>query len=74
MAWKKVVVSGSSAQLSGLNVDNTVTANSFSGNGASITGVVHNAGEIASQFQVLSPLYLVRLRLDLTDLLHLIQS
>jgi len=49
MAWKKVVVSGSSAQLSGLNVDNTVTANSFSGNGASITGVVHNAGEIASQ-------------------------
>lgn len=49
MAWKKIIVSGSSAQLNTLSVDNTVTANSFSGNGASITGVVHNAGEIASQ-------------------------
>ena len=49
MAWKKIIVSGSSPELNSLSVDNTVTANAFSGNGASITGVVHNAGEIASQ-------------------------
>jgi hypothetical protein len=47
--WKKIIVSGSQAELSTLTVDNTLTANSFSGDGASITGVVHNAGEIASQ-------------------------
>ena len=49
MAWKKIIVSGSSPELNSLSVDNTITANAFSGNGASITGVVHNAGEIASQ-------------------------
>lgn len=48
MAWKKVIVSGSSPQLNSISVDNTVTANQFSGGGASITGVVHNSGEIAS--------------------------
>jgi hypothetical protein len=49
MAWKKVLVSGSQAELNTLTVDNSVTANAFSGDGASITGVVHNAGEIASE-------------------------
>ena len=49
MAWKKIIVSGSQAELNQITVDNTVTANSFAGGGASITGVVHNAGEIASQ-------------------------
>lgn len=49
MAWKKVLVSGSQAELNSLTVDNSISANSFSGDGASITGVVHNAGEIASQ-------------------------
>ena len=49
MAWKKIIVSGSQAELNQITVDNTVTANSFSGGGAGITGVVHNAGEIASQ-------------------------
>lgn len=49
MAWKKIIVSGSQAELNQITVDNTVTANAFSGGGASITGVVHNAGEIASQ-------------------------
>jgi hypothetical protein len=49
MAWKKIIVSGSQAELNSLTVDNTLTANAFSGDGASITGVVHNAGEIASQ-------------------------
>ena len=48
MAWKKVIVSGSQAELNSLTVDNTLSANSFSGDGASITGVVHNSGEIAS--------------------------
>ena len=46
--WKKVLVSGSQAELNQLTVDNTVTANSFTGGGANITGVVHNSGEIAS--------------------------
>lgn len=49
MAWKKIIVSGSQAELNQITVDNTVTANAFSGGGASITGVVHNAGEIASE-------------------------
>jgi hypothetical protein len=48
MAWKKIIVSGSQAELNSLNVDNSVTANAFSGGGAGITGVVHNSGEIAS--------------------------
>ena len=48
MAWKKIIVSGSQAELNSLTVDNTLTANAFSGDGASITGVVHNSGEIAS--------------------------
>lgn len=48
MAWKKIIVSGSQAELNTLTVDNTLTANAFSGDGASITGVVHNSGEIAS--------------------------
>ena len=49
MGWKKVLVSGSQAELNQLTVDNTVTENSFTGAGANITGVVHNAGEIASE-------------------------
>jgi len=49
MAWKKIIVSGSQAELNQITVDNTVTANSFSGGGANITGVIHNAGEIASE-------------------------
>ena len=48
MAWKKIIVSGSSAELNSLSVDNAVSAASFSGAGANITGVVHNSGEIAS--------------------------
>ena len=37
--WKKVVVSGSSAELSALAVDGTITANSFTGDGSNLTGV-----------------------------------
>lgn len=37
--WKKVVVSGSSAELSALAVDGTITANAFSGDGSALTGV-----------------------------------
>lgn len=49
MAWKKIIVSGSQGELQSLTVDNTVTANSFAGAGANITGVIHNADEIASE-------------------------
>lgn len=48
MAWKKILVSGSQAELNTLVVDNSITANSFAGDGASITGVLHNSNEIAS--------------------------
>lgn len=35
--WKKVIVSGSSANLSNLNVTNNVAASSFSGDGSNLT-------------------------------------
>ena len=37
--WKKVVVSGSSAELSALAVDGTITATAFTGDGSNLTGV-----------------------------------
>ena len=42
--WKKVIVSGSSAELSALAVDGTVQANAFQGDGSGLTGVA--AGSI----------------------------
>ena len=39
MAWKKIIVSGSTAALGTLTVDNSVTANSFAGDGANITNI-----------------------------------
>ena len=39
MAWKKIIVSGSTAALGTLTVDNTVTANSFAGDGANVTNI-----------------------------------
>ena len=54
MAWKKIVVSGSTAQLSTLNVDSTVVADqlsgsfsgSFAGNGSNLTNI--NVGQLAT--------------------------
>ena len=46
--WKKIIVSGSVAELNSLTVDNQLTANAFAGDGSNITGVIHNSGEIAS--------------------------
>ena len=37
--WKKVIVSGSTAALAAANVDGTVTANAFSGDGSNLTNV-----------------------------------
>ena len=48
MSWKKIIVSGSQASLDTLSVDNGISATTFAGSGTSITGVVHNSGEIAS--------------------------
>ena len=42
--WKKVVVSGSSAELSNLNVDSAVTASFFKGDGSALTNI--SAGSI----------------------------
>lgn len=42
--WKKVIVSGSSPDFAAVNVDGTVTANAFSGDGSALTGVA--AGSI----------------------------
>lgn len=43
--WKKVVVSGSSAELSNLNVDSAVTASFFKGDGSALTNI--NIGALA---------------------------
>ena len=37
--WKKVIVSGSSPEFAAITVDGTVTANAFSGDGSSLTGI-----------------------------------
>ena len=37
--WKKLIVSGSDAVLSNLNVTNAVTASAFKGDGSALTGV-----------------------------------
>ena len=39
MAWKKIVVSGSAAELSNINVNNAVTASSFIGDGSALTNL-----------------------------------
>ena len=47
--WKKLIVSGSSANLSNLNVDNTLTATSFVGNGSQLTGITAEIAETATK-------------------------
>jgi hypothetical protein len=42
-SWKKIIISGSDASLSTLSVAGTVTANTFSGDGSSLTSVVPDA-------------------------------
>jgi len=37
--WKKLVVSGSTAELSGLTISNAVTASTFVGDGSNLTGI-----------------------------------
>jgi Ni,Fe-hydrogenase III small subunit len=37
MAWKKIIVSGSQAELSNIVVDNSITASAFSGDGSALT-------------------------------------
>jgi hypothetical protein len=39
MAWKKIVVSGSSAELSNINVTNAVTASGYSGDGSGLSNL-----------------------------------
>ena len=52
--WKKVVVSGSSAELSNLNVDSAVTASFFKGDGSALTNIAIGAlaGNISESAQV----------------------
>ena len=45
-SWKKIVVSGSSAQLNSLNVDNAVTASGFKGDGSGLTNVSSNVSPL----------------------------
>ena len=45
-SWKKIVVSGSSADLSALNVDNAVTASGFQGDGSGLTNVTANVSPL----------------------------
>lgn len=46
--WKKLIVSGSSANLSNLTVDNAVTASFFKGDGSALTGVTTQITETAT--------------------------
>jgi len=46
--WKKLIVSGSDAYLSGLNVTNAVTASFFKGDGSGLTNVDANISEVAT--------------------------
>jgi hypothetical protein len=46
--WKKLIVSGSSANLSNLTVDNAVTASYFVGDGSGLTGVTTEIVETAT--------------------------
>jgi len=46
--WKKLIVSGSSANLSNLTVDNAVTASYFKGDGSALTGVTTEIVETAT--------------------------
>lgn len=46
--WKKLIVSGSSANLSNLTVDNAVTASYFKGDGSGLTGVTTEIVETAT--------------------------
>ena len=49
--WKKVVVSGSSAELSNLDVDLAVTASFFKGDGSALTGIVAD-GSVSASSQI----------------------
>lgn len=53
MSWKKIIVSGSSAELSSINVSNAVTASFFKGDGSALTNVTA-PGTISSSAQLAS--------------------
>jgi len=53
MAWKKIVVSGSAAELSNINVTNAVTASYFAGDGSGLVNIVAS-GTISSSAQIAS--------------------
>jgi hypothetical protein len=46
--WKKIILSGSSANLSNISVDNAVTASYFIGDGSALTNVNANVAEVAT--------------------------
>ena len=46
--WKKIILSGSSANLSNINVDNAVTASYFSGDGSGLTNISAGVTEQAT--------------------------
>lgn len=52
MAWKKIIVSGSQAELANIIVDNNVTASAFSGDGSGLTfngtGIVSGSSQIVA--------------------------
>jgi len=53
MSWKKIILSGSSAELSNIDVSNAVTASFFKGDGSALTNVTA-PGTISSSAQIAS--------------------
>ena len=51
MSWKKIIFSGSAAELSSINVTNAVTGSAFKGDGSALTNItVSQAATIVSSF------------------------
>ena len=46
--WKKIILSGSTAKLSNINVDNAITASYFAGDGSGLTNVTTTVVENAT--------------------------
>ena len=56
-SWKKVIVSGSVAELNNLFVTNSITASAYSGDGSALTGV---AATSLNSYRAVFHVYILR--------------